>query len=265
MTNTLLNFLVPLWITLAIAFSLLWFYLRNQRKYEMVDAFWAWSLGVSAIVICIFSEGNELRRWLMGSLTTLWAIRLGGFLFWGRIKKGITDGRYENWIKEMGNKVDIKMYIFFQIQAFSVLLLSITFIAVCSTKHVIGYFDILAMLLFFTALFGEWESDKTLNQFRLNPANKGKVCNVGLWSLSRHPNYFFEWLHWLSYPLLCIGSSPEIFISMVGPLFLLLLILKVSGIPLTEAQAIRSRGQAYKDYQLTTPAFFPSIFRKKNI
>jgi steroid 5-alpha reductase family enzyme len=114
MTNTLLEFLVPLWVTLAIAFSLLWFALRNQSKYEMVDAFWAWSLGVCAIVICIFSEGHELRRWLMTSLTFLWAIRLGGFLFWGRIKKGITDGRYENWIKEMGNKVDIKMFILLQ-------------------------------------------------------------------------------------------------------------------------------------------------------
>lgn len=265
MVKLILELLLPLWLTLAVAFSLLWLCLRKNRKFEIVDAFWAWSLGLSAIVIALFSEGNEQRRWLMASLTSLWAIRLGGFLFWGRIKKGLTDGRYENWIKEMGNKVDFKMFIFFQLQSLTIFFLSITFIAVCSTKHNFGIFDILAELLFFTALLGEWLSDNTLNQFRLNPANKGKVCNKGLWSLTRHPNYFFEWLHWLSYPLLCIGSSPEVFISLIGPLSLLLLILKVSGIPLTEAQAIRSRGQAYKEYQLTTPAFFPSIFRKKKI
>lgn len=264
MMSTLLNHILPLWITLAIALSLLWFALRGQNKYEVVDAFWALSLGASAIVICLISKGDENRRWLMGSITTLWALRLGVFLYWGRIKKGLSDGRYENWVKVLGNKVDIKMFWFFQLQAFSVVLLSITFMAVCSTTHAIGLFDILGVVLFIVSLIGEWYSDNTLNQFRLNPLNKGKVCNQGPWRLCRHPNYFFEWLHWLSYPMFCMGSFPELLLSFTGPLFLLILILKVSGIPLTEAQAIRSRGQAYKVYQQTTPAFFPFILRKKN-
>lgn len=263
MTQIIITFLLPLWAGLAVVFSLLWLYLRNKSKYEMVDAFWAWSLGLTALTIATFSDGNEVRRWLLASLTSLWAIRLGGYLFWGRIKKGLSDGRYENWIKEMGDKVNFKMFIFFQIQALSVVLLSVTFIAVCSTHHAIGIYDFLAIGLFIVAVLGEWLSDSTLNKFRLNPANKGKVCNIGLWQYSRHPNYFFEWLHWLCYPLFCIGSNIDLLISLIGPVSLLILILKVSGIPLTEAQAIRSRGQAYIEYQLTTPAFFPIIFRKK--
>lgn len=263
MSQTIIKFLFPLSIALVVGFSLLWFYLRNKKKYEMVDAFWAWSLALAAITIAVFSEGTEERRWLMASLTSIWAIRLGGFLFWGRIRKGLSDGRYENWIKEMGDKVNFKMFLFFQVQALSVIFLSVTFIAVCSAQHTIVVYDFLAIALFLIAILGEWHSDRTLNQFRLNPANKGKVCNIGLWQYSRHPNYFFEWMHWLCYPLFCIGSSTEFLISLIGPLSLLVLILKVSGIPLTEAQAIRSRGQAYKDYQMTTPSFFPNIFRKK--
>ena len=257
------SLLLPIWLILVIAFSLLWLALRSQSKYEIVDAFWAWSIGASAIFIAIYSQGFEGRRWLLAALTGLWAIRLGGFLFWGRVKKGLRDGRYEAMIAAMGNKLDLKMFLFFQIQVVSVILLSVTFVAVASTSHFWNIFDALAILLFIVAIVGQSKADKTLNEFRLKPENKGKVCNEGLWAISRHPNYFFEWLHWLSYVLLSIGSLPQAYVSLVGPVALLILVLKVSGIPLTEAQTLKSRGEAYKQYQKITPAFFPNLTRKR--
>jgi hypothetical protein len=82
------------------------------------------------------------------------------------------------------------------------------------------------------------------------------VCREGLWRYSRHPNYFFEWLHWWAYVFLAIGS-PLWWLPMLGVAVMFLFLTRVTGIPPTEAQALRSRGDAYRAYQRTTNAFFP--------
>ena len=92
----------------------------------------------------------------------------------------------------------------------------------------------------------------------LDPAqlNRGRICDVGLWRYSRHPNYFFEWLHWFAYVLLAIGS-PIAWLAWAGPLVMYVFLRWISGIPYTEAQALRTRGEDYRDYQRTTPMLFP--------
>jgi steroid 5-alpha reductase family enzyme len=92
--------------------------------------------------------------------------------------------------------------------------------------------------------------------FRADANNRGKVCERGLWAYSRHPNYFFEWFHWLSYIFLAVGS-PLFIISPLSAILVLFLILKVTGIPPTEERAIQSRGDAYRDYQRRVSAFVP--------
>jgi steroid 5-alpha reductase family enzyme len=77
-----------------------------------------------------------------------------------------------------------------------------------------------------------------------------------LWAWSRHPNYFFEWLHWFAYLFLAIGS-PQFWLSLIGPVVMLAFLYRVSGIPWTEAQALRSRGDDYRRYQNEVSAFFP--------
>jgi hypothetical protein len=90
------------------------------------------------------------------------------------------------------------------------------------------------------------------------PANRGRTCRAGLWRYSRHPNYFFEWLHWWSYPLLAWGS-PEWWLTLLGPALMLYTLLKVTGIPYTEQQALASRGDDYRAYQRSTSALFPGF------
>ncbi|MGB0715272.1 MAG: DUF1295 domain-containing protein, partial [Phycisphaerae bacterium] len=85
-----------------------------------------------------------------------------------------------------------------------------------------------------------------------------------LWRWSRHPNYFFEWIHWWSYVCLAIGASFW-WITLMGPALMLFLVLKVTGIPPTEARAIESRGDAYRHYQATTSAFFPWFPKKEQV
>ena len=106
------------------------------------------------------------------------------------------------------------------------------------------------------SLHGGAIADRQLRAFARDPANKGKVCDQGLWAWSRHPNYFFEWLHWFSYVLLC-WQHPWGWLTVIAPLVMLYFILFVTGIPPTEKQALKSRPKSYRDYQRTTSPFFP--------
>jgi len=114
------------------------------------------------------------------------------------------------------------------------------------------------VVVFFGSVSMEALADLQLKRFRADPANKGKVCDVGLWAWSRHPNYFFEWLHWFAYVFLAIGTPwPVAWLSLLGPVLMLVSLYWVTGIPFVEAQAVRSRGDDYRDYQRTTSAFIP--------
>jgi len=113
-----------------------------------------------------------------------------------------------------------------------------------------------AVLIWLLAVGGETLADRQLAAWRADPAHRGRTCRAGLWRYSRHPNYFFEWLHWWSYPLLAWGS-PEWWLTLLGPALMLYTLLKVTGIPYTEQQALASRGDDYRAYQRTTSAFVP--------
>ncbi len=120
----------------------------------------------------------------------------------------------------------------------------------------LGVLDIIGCFIWWIAVMGEGIADKQLADFRMQSENKGKVCQRGLWRYSRHPNYFFEWMHWWSY--VCFAwFAPWGWLSIGAPLAMLYFIFFVTGIPPTEAQAIKSRGDAYREYQRTTSAFFP--------
>ena len=104
--------------------------------------------------------------------------------------------------------------------------------------------DALATLIFVGALFGEGVADRQLAAFKRDPANKGKVCDVGLWAWSRHPNYFFEWLGWCAWPVFAIslgGGWPWGWLALTGPAYMYWLLTQVSGVPLLEAHMKRSR------------------------
>ena len=106
------------------------------------------------------------------------------------------------------------------------------------------------------AVCGETVADRQLTRFRANPAHRGLTCRAGLWRYSRHPNYFFEWLHWFAYPALAAGS-PRWLLAWLGPLVMFVFLRFLSGVPWAEAQALRTRGEDYRDYQHRTPMFFP--------
>ena len=106
------------------------------------------------------------------------------------------------------------------------------------------------------SIAGEVTADTQLAVWKGNPANKGKTARNGLWGWSRHPNYFFEWLHWVAWAVIAF-SSPYGWVAIFVPVFLFVLLFKVTGIPETEAQSLRSRGDDYRRYQEEVSVFVP--------
>jgi steroid 5-alpha reductase family enzyme len=122
--------------------------------------------------------------------------------------------------------------------------------------------DYLGVLILIVGIAGEALADAQLKRFRTDPANKGRVCDVGLLRWSRHPNYFFEWFGWLAYPVIAIPLADPLYYpwgwaTLLAPVFMYWILVHVTGIPPLEAQMLRSRGDRYRDYQSRTSAFFP--------
>jgi steroid 5-alpha reductase family enzyme len=166
------------------------------------------------------------------------------------------DGRYaalrEHWQGHQG-----KFFGFFMAQALLVVLFSLPFLAVATNPHTgLTLPMLLGVLVWAGSLAGESLADMQLARFRSCTGNRGKTCRIGLWNWSRHPNYFFEWLHWFAYVLLAWGS-PLWWLSLIGPIAMLVSLLWVTGIPYTEQQALRSRGEDYRRYQQDVSMFFP--------
>ena len=244
------------WISAIVVFSLLWRYQKKSGDAGIVDVAWGMSVGLLAMFFCWGAEtGNVTRRWIVAALAMFWAIRLSYHVL-QRLRKTSEDGRYVELKQQWGQNVDWKMFQFYQFQAFASVLFALPMLIAAFNPEPFGALDVAAILVWVIAIGGESLADFQLDQFRNNPANKGKVCKLGLWKFSRHPNYFFEWVHWWAYVLFAI-SYPIGWLTIVAPLSMLFFILKVTGIPPTERQAIKSRGDAYRDYQRTTSAFFP--------
>ena len=159
--------------------------------------------------------------------------------------------------ERLGHRVQPFMFAFFQIQALWGLLFALPMWAAASALGAaLAWHDWAGLAVWLLAMGGESVADRQLARFRADPTNRGQVCTVGLWGWSRHPNYFFEWVHWFAYVLIGIGS-PHWWVTLAGVAVMYLFLTRVTGIPWTEQQALRSRGDAYRHYQQTTPAFFP--------
>ena len=235
--------------------SIVWAIQVRTRNAGMVDPVWSWSLGFLGVLYAVLGSAPIQTRILLGVLAGLWGFRLGTHLFLRNLGKP-EDGRYQRFRKEWAGNVNRNMFWFFQFQALMALLLAVGFMVVAYRSDSPGtLWTALAVVVWLISVIGEAISDWQLEQFKKNPANKGKVCSQGLWHYSRHPNYFFECLHWFTYAFLAIGS-PWVWVALIPAAVMAWLLLKMSGIPITEAHLAKSR-PGYADYIRTTSAFIP--------
>lgn len=250
------NLLAAGWAALAVAFALLWLRQRATRDATSVDVLWAAGLAFLAVLFAVSTDGEPARRALVALLAGGATTRLALHLALDRAKKPVEDGRYRALRERWGANADRNFFVFFQAQALLDALLAVPFLIACASTAPIGALDVAAAGLALVALVGEAVADGQLARFRREVQNRGRTCRVGLWRYSRHPNYFFQWLLWCAYALFAL-HAPLGWIGIASPAAMLFLILRVTGIPPTEEQALRSRGDDYRDYQRTTSAFVP--------
>ena len=151
--------------------------------------------------------------------------------------------------------------LFFELQAVLVVIFSFPFLfASFNPEPDLHPLEMVGLLVAVLGLAGESLADHQMQAFKSNPARQGAVCDVGLWKYSRHPNYFFESVIWWGFFIAAL-ASPWGWLALVCPLLMLYFLFQVTGIPLTEEYALKSKGEAYRRYQQTTSAFVP-WFRK---
>lgn len=255
----------PFWFLLSagfgLAFALMvfaWILARRLDNAGLVDVAGAVASALLAIVYFSLGEGDPTRRALLCGMAAIASGRLALYL-WRRVagRHPQEDGRYAELRAQYPRHPWLMFLGLFLLRAFLIVLLSSPVAMVASNSAVgLGAWEFAGVTLWIIALLGESLADRQLHAFRSQPAHHGKTCRAGLWRYSRHPNYFFHWLLWVAYCVFALGT-PDGWITAICPALMLFFLTRVTGIPPTEAQALKSRGDGYRDYQRATSAFVP--------
>lgn len=249
-------------VSLSIVMTGAWFAWRRSRNSGWVDVTWTFGLGaVGCIGALIPFAGMTARQLLVAVFVVMWSLRLG--LHIARRTAAIADDpRYAKLLRAWGKGAPRQMFWLLQKQALvSVPLALSVVLAARNPLPALRTQDFLAALLLVIAIAGEGAADAQLRRFRVDPTNRDRICDVGLWGWSRHPNYFFEWFGWLAYPLFAINLGdgyPWGWIAIAGPVCMYWLLAHVSGIPPLEEHMLERRHDAFRRYQGRTNAFFPA-------
>src|ERR1700722_5257096 len=241
----------------AVLMFILWLLHFPLRNAAIVDVGWVMGIALLAMLYAVHGVGYWRRTVFLASMVLLWALRLGFHLLFTRVNGQPEEGRYVELRRKWSSHIGLKFLLFFEAQALLCGVLSLPFaLAMHDPTKGPPEFENWGLGIWVVAFLGEMIADSQLKRFKLNPQNKVRVCNVGLWHYSRHPNYFFEFLIWVSFAIVALPAQYG-YLGFISPVLILVLLFRVSGIPATEEQAIRSKGEAYRKYQRSTSAFVP--------
>lgn len=237
--------------------AVLFFVGRRIGNMGVVDAAWSLGVGAAALIYALVLDGNVVSRSALVLFAGAWSLRLGLHILFDRVIGKPEDGRYRDLMEGWGDEAPRRFFRFFQYQAFFIVVFSLPFLPIAlMPKSPLVWQLLLASLVCITSIFGEGLADRQLAQWRSSPENRGHTCRKGLWQYSRHPNYFFEWVYWWTYVILGV-TAPFGWLTLLGPILMLFFLYRVTGIPYTEKQALKSRPEDYLNYQRQVSAFFP--------
>ena len=243
-------------VVASLAMTALWFVQVRIGDASHVDVAWAALIACSALLYALLGDGASVQRALAAMLASVWGFRLAGYLYMNRVRGKDEDGRYRSLREKWGGNANRNFLLFFEFQALFVVFFSLPFALVClDDDPTISPVAWIGVAVWAVGNIGAIAADRQLARWRADPANDGRTARGGLWSWSRHPNYFFEWITWCGNALVAT-TAPSGWIAWVVPAGLLFLLFRVTGIPALEQQALRSRAD-YAEYQRTTSVFVP--------
>lgn len=259
--------LLALWagaaLFLGLVMAIAWLVQCRTGQGGWADAFWSLGLGAAGVFVALFpleDAAPSARQTLAACLIGAWGLRLGLHIA-ARARASDEDSRYARLRQDWGSRFQSRMFGFLMLQAGAAAFLALSIlVAARNPAPGLTLQDGLATAVFLVALFGEALADRQLSRFKADRANRGKVCDAGLWAWSRHPNYFFEWLGWCAWPIFAIdlgGGWSWGWLALSGPAYIYWLLTRVSGVPLLEAHMRRSRPEAFAAYAARTSVFFP--------
>lgn len=232
-----------------------WLVSLVKKDVSIVDSMWSIMFLLAAVVYVDFESLSD-RAVLLLALVALWSIRLSVYITWRNWDEG-EDFRYQEIRQRNEPNFAFKsLYIVFVLQAALAWLISLPLMAAASTAAPLGWLDAAGVALFVLGFFFEALGDYQLSRFKSDPENQDKVLNTGLWALTRHPNYFGDFCIWWGFFLMAAATGG--WWSVIGPVLMSILLLKVSGVALLERD-ITERRPKYADYIRQTNAFFPGL------
>mgnify|MGYP001370560948 FL=1 len=248
-------------LVVGLAFLIQWlvfipsFRMQTEKFFDLTGSLTYISLTLMAVLL---SANLDIRSLLLAALVVIWALRLGTFLF-RRVHKAGKDDRFD----------EIKPSFFRFLNVWTIQALWVTFTAaaalVAITTSVRKELDLFAIVGALVWVFGfaiEVAADSQKSRFNADPSNKGKFIQTGLWSRSRHPNYFGEIVLWIGIAIIALPVLQGWqWVALISPIFVTLLLTRVSGIPLLEKKADQKWGgqPEYEEYKKRTPSLIPRI------
>jgi steroid 5-alpha reductase family enzyme len=239
-------------------FTVAWSWARLCNNYSIVDAFWAGGLAITGLIFLLLPGIWTLKKYSIALLFACWSIRLTWHLTYRIAKAHPHEDRRYLALREAWNKNEpLFSFLFFQAQALSVVFLTLPFLFIGRNQNPQwNMVELVGVFFLAMSILGEALADQQLASFIKNRHSSLDICQKGLWYYSRHPNYFFEMVIWISFYLIAWGS-PWGWTTFYAPATIIFLLLKVTGIPPAEASSLRSKGEAYKRYQETTSILIP--------
>lgn len=235
--------------------------LRTERFFDLTGSLTFLAISVALVLL---TPMPDARSWILAAMVVIWAMRLGTFLAL-RVHRAGSDGRFDE-IKRSPVR-------FLQVWVIQGVWVSLTaaaaWIAIstdAASRAPIGWLTIVGIAVWVLGMVIEIVADAQKSAFRADPSNRDEFIRTGLWSRSRHPNYFGEIVIWVG---VFLTAAPVLagwqWVALLSPLFVILLLTRVSGIPLLEARAEKKWGDRadYVEYRENTPALIPRLTSRR--
>ncbi len=236
-----------------------WLVQRRLGNAGWIDVFWTFGSGGACVAVSLWPSGtaDPARQAMVAALAGLWSLRLGTYIAW-RVVGSDEDLRYTDLRRQWGEAFQTRILRFVLWQPPVTAVLTLSVLAAAHAPGPLGLRDMAGLAVLALAILGEAIADRQMSRYKRRK-DRPPVLEGGLWGLSRHPNYFFEWLAWLAYPIIAFTPfSPFGWATLAAPAIMYLVLRYGSGLPMLEASMARRKGQAFRDYQARVNAFFPA-------